>query len=309
MKIINAHVHMIELAAMAQRNPDLALPAGIAVLKDLEATLPMLLPQTLIAQMDEAGIEKSILYAVEAPLVYASNEYVCSLCSQFPDRLMGFASVNPLSPDAPAVLEKAVREMGLTGLKLHPPLQGFFPDDEAVFPVYQKAAELNIPVVFHVGTTPFGSLCRLAHANPLLIDEVAVRFPTLRIMLTHLGTLWHNEAFMVVEKNPNVFIDTAAYITEIAEVLTPDIVRRIGPEKIIFGTDYPMPYGDSPHRMKDFVDCIKALDLPEETIAGIFSGNLERMLHGDTSQGQTITAGEIMAKVARMMDQASMGPQ
>ncbi len=297
MSIINAHVHMIELAAMAKRCPDLALPAGIAVLKDLDATLPMLLPQTLIAQMDEAGIEKSILYAVEAPLVYASNEYVHALCSQFPDRLMGFASVNPMSPDAPAVLEKAVREMHLAGLKLHPPLQGFSPDDETVFPVYQKAVELDIPVVFHVGTTPFGSLCRLAHANPLLIDEVAVRFPTLRIMLTHLGTLWHNEAFMVVEKNPNVFIDTAAYVTEIAEILTPDIVRRIGPEKIIFGTDYPMPYGDRPHQMKDFVDCIRTLDLPAETIAGIFSGNLERLLHGGGSAGDTITLADMLAKV------------
>lgn len=309
MRIVNAHVHMIELGKMIERQPDLALPAGIAVLRDLEATLPMLLPQTLIAQMDEAGVDKSIIYAVEAPLVYASNEYVHALCRQFPDRLMGFASVNPKAADAPAILERAVREMGLPGLKLHPPLQNFFPDDEAVFPVYQKAMELDIPVVFHVGTTPFGAMCRLAQADPLRIDEVAVKFPQLRILLTHLGTLWHNEAFMVVEKNPNVFIDTAAYITEIPQILTPDMVQRIGPEKIIFGTDYPMPYGSRPHRMKDFVDCIRGLNLPEKTIAGIFSGNLERLLHGDASQGQTIKARDIAAKVAQMMGEPGTGPQ
>ena len=305
MRIINAHVHMIELDELVRRYPDLEVPPGIAVLSDLEATLPMLLPQTLIAQMDEAGVEQSIIYAVEAPLVYASNEYVHSLCTQFPDRLMGFASVNPLSPDAPAVLERAVREMGLSGLKLHPPLQGFFPDDEAVFPVYKKAADLDIPVVFHVGSTPFGSMVRLAHANPLLIDEVAIRFPTLRIMLTHLGTLWHNEAFMVVEKNPNVFIDTAAYVTEITNILTPDMVHRIGPDKIIFGTDYPMPYGNRAHRMKDFVDCIKALNLPEETIAGIFSGNLERLLHGNAFPSLPVTARDVAAKVAKLMQNES----
>jgi predicted TIM-barrel fold metal-dependent hydrolase len=275
---------------MAGQHPDLALPAGIPVLRDLEASLPMLLPETAIAQMDEAGIEKSILYAVLAPIVYASNEYVHDLCTRFPDRFIGFASVNPKDPKAPAVLEAAVRDMGMKGLKLHPPLQDFFPDDEAVFPVYEKAAELNIPVVFHVGTTPFGPLCRLSQANPLLLDEVAVRFPQLRIMLTHLSTLWHNEAFMVVEKNPNVFIDTAAYLYEIPQILTLDLLTRIGPEKVIFGTDYPMPYAGRIHRMKDFVDCIAGLGLPEDMLEGIFHRNLERLLHGRSDVPQVITA-------------------
>lgn len=296
MEIVNAHVHMIELDKMMQKNAGLSLPAGISVLRNLEASLPMLLPQTLIAQMDEAGIAKSILYAVEAPIVYASNEYVHALCEKFPDRLIGFASVTPKDADAPAVLESAVRNLGMKGLKLHPPLQDFFPDDQAVFGVYEKAAELNIPVVFHVGTTPFGSLCRLSQANPLLIDEVAVRFPTLRIMLTHLGTLWHNEAFMVVEKNPNVFIDTAAYVNEIREILTPDMITRIGADKIIFGTDYPMPYAGQLHCMKDFVDCISDLSLPEDVLQGIFHKNLNRLLHGDASATQNITAQGMVEK-------------
>jgi hypothetical protein len=120
----------------------------------------------------------------------------------------------------------------------------------------------------------------LAHANPILVDEVAVAFPELRLMLTHLGTLWHNEAFMVVEKNPNVFIDTAAYLYEIPTILTRDIVERIGPEKIIFGTDYPMPYAGRIHRMKDFVDCINGLELTEVERRQIFSENVEALLSG-----------------------------
>ena len=304
MEIVNAHVHMIELSRMVEEHPDLALPAGVPVLKDLEATLPMLLPQTLLAQMDEAGIARSILYAVEAPIVYASNQYVCGLCARFPDRLIGFASVNPKDEKAPGILEDAVRRMGLKGLKLHPPLQDFYPNDKSVFPVYEKAVELDIPVVFHVGTTPFGPLCKLAQASPLLIDDVATSFPTLRILLTHLGTLWHNEAFMVVEKNPNVFIDTAAYVTEIRDILTPDMVKRIGPDRIIFGTDYPMPYGDRPHRMKDFVDCIQKLDLPADTLEGIFHRNLERLLHGSASPEPVITAREMMQKISHLLDGA-----
>ena len=284
--IINAHTHLIDLEGMLRKFGNVAIPSGIAVLEDLDATLGMLRPEVLIAQMDEAGISQSVLYAVEAPIVYSGNEYVSELCQRFPDRLLGFASVDPKAKDAPAILEHAVRNLGLKGLKLHPPLQNFYPNDEAIFPVYEKAAELNIPIVFHVGTTPFGAMCRLSTANPILIDDVASQFPKLRIMLTHLGTLWHCEAFMVVEKNPNVFIDTAAYVSEIPQILTPDLISRIGPGKVVFGTDFPMPYANRPHRMKDFVDAIRGLEVSEEIKRGFFRENFDRLLHGERESGK-----------------------
>ncbi len=284
MEIVNAHVHMIELEEMVKKNAGHKVPGGISVLQDIEATIPLLSPDVLIGQMDEAGISRSVLYAVDAPIVFSSNEYVQSLCSQFPDRLMGFASVNPNDTDAVEKLEKAINELGLCGLKLHPPLQNFFPNDPSVFPVYEKAFELKIPVVFHVGTTPFGSLSRLSQANPLLIDDVAVEFPGLRILLTHLGTLSHFEAFMVVEKNPNVFIDTSAYLYEIKELLTMNLITRLGPQKIIFGTDYPMPYAGTIHQMKDFVECLKNLDLTEEILEGIFHKNFKTFMNYESSE-------------------------
>lgn len=302
MEIINAHVHMIELEKMVQKQKDLKLPGGISVLKEIEATLPLLSPDILVAQMDEAGISKSILYAVDAPIVYASNEYVKALCDNYPDRFIGFASVNPKDSSAVDVLDKAIKKLGLIGLKLHPPLQDFFPNNKVVFPIYEKAVELDIPVVFHVGTTPFGSLCRLSQANPLLIDDVAVQFPNLRIMLTHLGTLWHHEAFMVVEKNPNVFIDTAAYLYEIKNLLTLDLIERIGPNKLIFGTDYPMPYAGQVHRMKDFVDCIKNLNLPESILQGIFKENLETLLAGNKANEKDISAIDLLEEIDKIKE-------
>jgi len=299
MAIINAHVHMIELAAMARRFKGAALPRDVAVFKEVEASLPLLAPDRLVAQMDEAGIARSILYAVDAPIIYASNEYVHELCSRRPDRFIGFASVNPRRRGAAKVFERAVRTLGLRGLKLHPPLQDFAPHEKIAWPLYEKAVELNVPVVFHVGTTPFGSMCRLAQANPILVDEVAVRFPRLRIMLTHLGTLWHNEAFMVAEKNPNVFIDTAAYLPEIRDILTPELVKRVGPGKFIFGTDYPMPYAGRTHRMKDFVGCLKKLGLPAATLRGIFHDNVQVLLSGRKATPQGMTMAEMFQKAAR----------
>lgn len=299
MEIINAHVHMIEIEMMLRKSGDLKIPGGIAVLQDMEATLPLLSPQTLIQQMDEAGIAKSVLYAVEAPIVYSSNEYVYKLCQEFPDRLIGFASVNPHDPNAPQILERAVCDYHFRGLKLHPPLQNFFPNDERVFPVYEKATALNIPVVFHVGTTPFGHLCRLSQASPLLLDDVAVQFPKLRIMLTHLGTLAHQEAFMVVEKNPNVYIDTSAYLYEIPQILTRDLIKRLGSHKLIFGTDYPMPYSGQVHRMKDFVDCMHRLDLPGEILQKVFKDNFEALCQGSSvpSAQDDISLVEIVSRM------------
>ena len=236
--------------------------------------------------------------------MYASNEFVAALCGRHPDRLIGFATVSPWDEDAAGTLEAAVKGLGLRGLKLHPPLQGFAPNDPAMGPVYKKASELGIPVVFHVGTTPFGSLCRLAHADPLLVDDVAVEFPKLRIMLTHLGTLWHNEAFMVVEKNPNVFIDTAAYLYEIASILTPDLLQRIGHHKVIFGSDYPMPYAGHVHAMKDFVDCITGLRIPSGILRGIFHDNFETLLNGTGGTDQGVAFADL---VRRFSEDAARG--
>lgn len=295
-KIINAHSHLIELDAMYRKYGNLTIPKGISVLADLDATLRLLNPDVFVEQMDDAGVDQSILYAVDAPIVYSSNEYVSRMCERYPGRFIGFASANPHAPDAPATVAHAVKELNLKGLKLHPPLQNFFPNSESVFPIYETAVELNIPIVFHVGTTPFGPLCRLDRANPILLDDVATRFPTLRIMLTHLGTLWTDEALMVVEKNPNVFIDTAAYIYEIPDVLTLDTINRVGPDRFIFGTDYPMPSAGRPHSIREFVDVIKAIGLAANLERAIFFENCERLLNGPKDKpGSGLSLGDLVA--------------
>ena len=91
MKIINAHVHMIELQTMLSRQPDLEISTDIAVFRDLEKTLSLTDPRNLLLQMEEAGISQSVLYACEAPIVFASNEYVSALCKEDPDHFIGFA--------------------------------------------------------------------------------------------------------------------------------------------------------------------------------------------------------------------------
>jgi len=118
MEIINAHVHLIEPPKVDQENPE-----------------------ELLRQMDDAGVNKSVLFAVDAPIIYSSNEYVAKLCKIHPDRFIGFASVTPTwdHNNDIARLDKAIQEYGLKGLKFHPPLQKFSPDDPMAFPLYRRA--------------------------------------------------------------------------------------------------------------------------------------------------------------------------
>lgn len=279
MKIINAHCHLIEIEkAFDNNNVNIEFLSSISIFKDAKALIPFISEKEIIHQMDEAGIEKTVLFACICPILYSSNEFVADVCSKHPDRFIGFASVDPKLKNAIETLENAIKNLKLKGLKLHPPLQNFYPNDKKLWPVYELANYFNIPVVFHVGTTPFGKLTLLKQANPILIDDVAVEFPDLKIILTHLGTLWHNESFMVTEKNPNVYIDTAAYPYEITEILNEKLIKRVGENKFIFGTDFPMPYEGSFHKMQDFVKAINGLEISENMKEKIFSKNFEKIV-------------------------------
>lgn len=301
MKIINAHVHAIELQGMLNNYPHARFEGTLASGGSLSQLIPHLGPDTILRQMDEANISQSVLFAVDAPIVFSSNEYVATLCKKYPDRFIGFASVNPTQPDALDSLMCAIEKGGLRGVKFHPPLQNFIPNDEKCFPVYAAIEKWGIPAVFHVGTTPFGCVCSLRGADPLMMDDLAVKFPLLKIVLTHLGTLWHQEAFMVVEKNQNVYIDTAAYLYEIPQILTSDLITRIGAKKFLFGTDFPMPSpgpssGDEFHSMKAFVEQIQQLPLAQEIKEGILGRNFEMMLNTPATP-RGITLAELMKEL------------
>jgi uncharacterized protein len=282
MRIINTHTHLIDTSVVFVDDQihKLDYLKGIPTFSDLDDVIAMLSLENLLAQMTEANVEKSILFAMDGPLLTASNQFVSEVCSKMPEKFYGFASVDPNKEGAKEKLSDAIENLNLKGLKLHPPLQNFYPNDKKVWPIYELASELGIPVVFHVGSTPFGSLVKLNQADPILIDDIANDFPELKIILTHLGTLWHNESFMITEKHPNVFIDTAAYPYEISEILTENLIMRVGVEKFIFGTDFPMPYEGKMHRIKDFVECIMELKISNELKERIFSGNFEAIMDG-----------------------------
>jgi hypothetical protein len=187
-------------------------------------------------------VERAIVLAFAAPAVgfVVSNEYVAEYVAQHPEKLIGFASVDPNDADAPANLRAAVSRLGLKGLKLGPIYQRFDPLSDQAFAVYDVAQELALPVIWHQGTT-FVRDAPLALARPMSLDDVARNFPRLKIVIAHLGHPWIEEAMATVRKHPTLFADISALETRPWQYYNGLIAAlEYGVEdKLLFGSDYP----------------------------------------------------------------------
>ncbi|MBI4338213.1 MAG: amidohydrolase [Chloroflexi bacterium] len=192
-----------------------------------------------------------VLFSVDAETVTGeppdSNDYVASIVRQYPHQFIGFASVDPWKgKQAVQEVERSVKELGLRGLKLHPPLQAFFPNDQRFYPLYAKCSELRIPVLFHSGhsaagsTLPGGGGIKLKYAAPIpYIDDVAADFPELTIIMAHPGWPWTQEQISVAVHKANVYIDLSGWAPQyFPEELVHNVNTRIQ-DKVLYGSDYP----------------------------------------------------------------------
>jgi predicted TIM-barrel fold metal-dependent hydrolase len=187
------------------------------------------------------GVDRAIVLAFAAPRIGfdVPNEYVAGYVAEHPEKLVGFASVDAARADAVTQLERGV-EMGLRGLKLAPTYQGFDPLSAEAWAVYEAADGLGLPILWHQGTT-FVREAELRYALPIQIDQVAIRFPNLRIVIAHMGHPWIDDALVVVRKHPNVYADVSALHPRPWQLYTGLISALeygVG-EKLLFGTDWP----------------------------------------------------------------------
>ncbi|HLR96413.1 MAG TPA: amidohydrolase family protein [Jiangellaceae bacterium] len=208
-----------------------------------------------------------------------SNEFVAEAAGRHPDVLIPFASIDPARGQAAVrAARRLVTEHGVRGFKLHPSLQGFNPTDRSVYPLYEVIAELGLPVVFHTGQTgigaglPGGGGIRLGLSNPMLIDDVAVDFPDLTIVLAHPSFPWQDEALAVATHKSNVWIDLSGWAPK---YFPPNLVRYANSllqDKVLFGSDFPVITPD--RWMRDF----DALEIKPEVRSKILRDNALRLL-------------------------------
>jgi len=177
---------------------------------------------------------------------HLTNDDILAFGAANPDIVIPFVSVDP-TRGAPAVAEarRLVATGAVRGLKLHPPLQQFFPNDPVAYPVYEVFAEAKLPVLFHTGHSGIGTGMRggggvrLKYGNPMNIDDVAVDFPDMPIILAHPSFPWQDEAISVCLHKPQVYIDLSGWSPK---YFSPTLVQYANTKlkhKVLFGSDYP----------------------------------------------------------------------
>jgi len=190
-----------------------------------------------------------VIFAVDERLTgrpRVSNEEVLRFASDNADVAIPFASIDPhRGPDGVREARRLVAEGVVRGLKLHPPVQQFSPDDAMVYPLYEVFAEARLPVIFHTGHSgigtgmPGGGGVRLKYGNPMPIDDVAADFPTMPIIMAHPSFPWQDEAISICLHKPNVYIDLSGWSPK---HFSPTLVQYANTRlqhKVLFGSDYP----------------------------------------------------------------------
>jgi len=221
-----------------------------------------------IEKMDALGISKSFLIGIDASATVGFKidmVDMATMVKDYPDRFIGVPGIDPLKGVRLALddIQKA-KDLGHSGVKFFPCF-GWDPTDMQYDPLYKKLYDLSMFFVMHVGSQIMPHT-RLKYCHPLMIDEIAYRFPELRIIETHIGWPWMGEALIVARKNKNVFCDFSGLVPKIhignlshtANVGTYRLAEIQLPDKLLFGSD--APHGSQ----EDIMNMVKELPVSEE---------------------------------------------
>jgi hypothetical protein len=209
-----------------------------------------------------------------------SNEEVARIAAENADILVPFASIDPAKGRAGArEARRLVREFGVRGFKFHPTMQGFFPNDRMAYPLYEAIAGEGAIALFHTGQTGVGSGMRggmgmrLKYSNPIHIDDVAVDFPDMPIVLAHPSFPWTEEGLSVATHKPNVYIDMSGWSPRYFPAIFVQYANTILRRKMLFGSDWPAM---TPERWMSDLD---GIGLRDEVRPLILKDNARRLLN------------------------------
>jgi len=209
----------------------------------------------LFEKMTEIGLEKMVTLAQEMTRVsrawLGSNELTIDLQEKFPERIVGIIGAEPLderdvfNTKRLRVVKSAVKEHGIRGLLFTPPYGHFYANDKRVYPFYEAAVDLDIAVYFHHAGGAGGGggeayFAPLKYARPILLDDVVIDFPDLRINVEHMGYPWTEELLAIMKHAPNVYTDIAQLLDRpklLAWYLA--MAKEYGViDRVLWGSDY-----------------------------------------------------------------------
>ena len=214
--------------------------------------------------------------ATERPRV--PNETVAAACRDYPDVFTGMGSVDPHKGKAAVAEVENIAALGLRGVKFHPSLQAFAPDDPQYWPIFAACERHGLLALFHTGTSgigarqPGGQGVRIDLAHPLKLDPVAAAHPELTVVAAHFGWPWHMDLIAMALHKTNVYIDISGWAPRRipAEVIRELRGRLSG--QFLWGSDYPFI---APERCLSELD---ELDLPAAVMRAVLHDNATRVL-------------------------------
>jgi len=270
--VIDFHIHLVKYTSQH--------PWAVDFVKnfhpdDFEVfTEKMSDPARFVELLRESGVDYAVVLSELSPVTsgICTNEDVAAFCRDY-DCLIPFCTVNPHLTARPAdLVEKMVKDDGFKGLKLYPTYNYFYPNDQIMYPIYSKAQELGIPVMFHTGTSVFrGS--RVKYGDPIFFDDIAVDFPDLTIIMAHSGrNFWYDRAFALSRLHPNLYMEISGLPPQNLLNYFPGFTANA--DRILFGTDWP----GLPNGIKENIKEIKNLPIPEEAKTKILGGNAAKIL-------------------------------
>lgn len=175
------------------------------------------------------------------------NEEIAEAAKKNADMMIAFASVDPHKGRMGArEARRLVEEHGVKGFKFHPTVQGFHPYDRMAWPIYEVVAEHRLPAIFHSGHSGIGSgmRCggglRLEYSNPMHLDDVAIAFPDIEIVIAHPSFPWQDEALSVAMHKPNVWIDLSGWSPKYFPKQLVQYANTLLRDRVLFGSDFPL---------------------------------------------------------------------
>lgn len=233
--------------------------------------------------------DRTVVFGGKAKLagIWVPDREVAAYAVDHPERLIGFLSLDPTQSGWQDELEEGHRDLGLRGIKLMPMYAGFRPDSPALNHLWEYAGRHGLPVLLHTGTT-FIDKAPLECTLPRLLDNVAIRFPEVRIILAHLGHPYEGECIATIRKHPNVYADCSALHYRPFQLYhSLMLLQEYGVwHKLLFGTDYPFTTADaSLNGMRKLNDMLQGTALPR-----LDMDKMEAMFERDTLALLGITA-------------------
>jgi len=191
--------------------------------------IELLGPGGLLRQMTKAVLERALNEELTGHLGYERHE-----------RAGGGNARNGTTP------KRLITEYGVRGFKFHPNAQEFYPNAREVYPLYEVIAEHGCIALFHTGHTGVGAGTRggggirLKYSNPMFLDDVAVDFPDMPIIMAHPSFPWQEEALSVALHKPQVYIDLSGWSPKYFSPSLVQYANTLLKHKVLFGSDYPV---------------------------------------------------------------------